>query len=122
MIDFITNNWFYIIILVAIFVVIIRLAYQIIKDPSSVDLSKVQEWLLWAVMQAEKQLGGGTGQLKLRYVYDMFVARFPTVSKILTFEAFSIMVDIALAKLNEMLSNNKRVQQYVYGVIQEGKE
>ncbi len=122
MIDFIVNNWFYIIILVAIFVVIIRLAYQIIKDPSSVDLSKVQEWLLWAVMQAEKQLGGGTGQLKLRYVYDMFVARFPTVSKILTFEAFSIMVDIALAKLNEMLSNNKRVQQYVYGVIQEEKE
>lgn len=122
MIDFIANNWFYIIILVAIFVVVIRLAYQIIKDPSSVDLSKVQEWLLWAVMQAEKQLGGGTGQLKLRYVYDMFVARFPTVSKILTFEAFSIMVDIALAKLNEMLSNNKRVQQYVYGVIQEEKE
>ena len=122
MIDFIVNNWFYIIILVAIFVVIIRLTYQIIKDPSSVDLSKVQEWLLWAVMQAEKQLGGGTGQLKLRYVYDMFVARFPTVSKILTFEAFSIMVDIALAKLNEMLSNNKRVQQYVYGVIQEEKE
>lgn len=122
MIDFIANNWFYIIILVAIFVVIIRLAYQIIKDPSSIDLSKVQEWLLWAVMQAEKQLGGGTGQLKLRYVYDMFVARFPTVSKILTFEAFSIMVDIALAKLNEMLSNNKRVQQYVYGVIQEEKE
>lgn len=122
MIDFIANNWFYIIILVAIFVVIIRLAYQIIKDPSSVDLSKVQEWLLWAVMQAEKQLGGGTGQLKLRYVYDMFVARFPTVSKILTFEAFSVMVDIALAKLNEMLSNNKKVQQYVYGVIQEEKE
>lgn len=54
MIDFIVNNWFYIIILVAIFVVIIRLTYQIIKDPSSVDLSKVQEWLLWAVMQAEK--------------------------------------------------------------------
>lgn len=122
MIDFIANNWFYIIILVAIFVVIIRLAYQIIKDPSSVDLSKVQEWLLWAVMQAEKQLGGGTGQLKLRYVYDMFIARFPTVSKILTFEAFSIMVDIALAKLNEMLTNNKKVQQYVYGAIQEEKE
>ena len=121
MIDFIANNWFYIIILVAILVVIIRLAYQIIKDPSSIDLSKVQEWLLWAVMQAEKQLGGGTGQLKLRYVYDMFVARFPTVSKILTFEAFSIMVDIALAKLNEMLANNKKVQQYVYGVIQEEK-
>ena len=122
MIDFIANNWFYIIILVAIFVVVIRLAYQIIKDPSSVDLSKVQEWLLWAVMQAEKQLGGGTGQLKLRYVYDMFIARFPTVSKILTFEAFSIMVDIALAKLNEMLTDNKKVQQYVYGVIQEEKE
>lgn len=122
MIDFIANNWLYIIIIVAIVVVIIRLTYMFIKDPSSVDLSKVQEWLLWAVMQAEKQLGGGTGQLKLRYVYDMFIARFPAVSKLLTFEAFSIMVDMALAKLNELLSNNKKVQQYVYGVIQEEKE
>lgn len=46
----------------------------------------------------------------------MFIARFPAISKVLTFEAFSIMVDIALAKLNEMLQNNKKVQAYVYGV------
>ena len=119
MINFLADNWFYLIILIAIIVIIARLVYQFFKDPSSVDLSKVQEWLLWAVMQAEKQLGGGTGQLKLRYVYDMFIARFPAISKVLTFEAFSIMVDIALAKLNEMLQNNKKVQAYVYGVEQE---
>ena len=119
MINFLADNWLYLIILIAIIVVIARLVYQFFKDPSSVDLSKVQEWLLWAVMQAEKQLGGGTGQLKLRYVYDMFIARFPAISKVLTFEAFSIMVDIALAKLNEMLQNNKKVQAYVYGVEQE---
>lgn len=122
MIDFLANNWFYLVIIAAIIFVIARLIYQFFKDPSSIDLSKVQEWLLWAVMQAEKELGGGTGQLKLRYVYDMFIARFPAISKFLTFEAFSIMVDIALVKLNEMLQTNKKVQAYVYGVEQEESE
>lgn len=54
MINFLADNWLYLIILIAIIVVIARLVYQFFKDPSSVDLSKVQEWLLWAVMQAEK--------------------------------------------------------------------
>lgn len=121
MIDFLANNWFYIIIIIAVIVVIARLTYQILKDPSSVDLSKVQEWLLWAVMQAEKELGGGTGQLKLRYVYDLFISRFPSIAKLITFEAFSLMVDVALSKLNEMLQNNKKVQTYVYGEQEESK-
>ncbi|MFR6482019.1 MAG: hypothetical protein ACLUPD_10785 [Anaerotignum faecicola] len=42
---------------------------------------KVKEWLLLAVTEAEKELGSGTGQLKLRYVYDLFLRRFPAVAK-----------------------------------------
>ena len=47
-------------------------------------LNKVREWLLYAVTKAEKELGAGTGKLKLRYVYDMFVARFEWLSMMLS--------------------------------------
>lgn len=113
MIDFLTGNWQ---ILVGIGVVIAIAAYSFyvfIKAPRNEQISKVQEWLLWAVAQAEKALGSGTGQLKLRYVYDMFIGRFPTLSKILTFSAFSLMVDNALAKFNSLLTANKKVEEYV---------
>ena len=50
---------------------------------------KIAEWLTYAVSEAEKQLGGGTGQLKLRLVYDWFVEKFPVVSSIIPFTVFS---------------------------------
>ena len=53
--------------------------------PSDKQLSKVREWLLYAVTKAEKELGGGTGQIKLRYVYDMFVARFTWLARVTGF-------------------------------------
>ena len=56
--------------------------------PTNEQLKKVKEWLLWAVAEAEKELGSGTGQLKLRYVYDMFIVKFPSLAKIISFETF----------------------------------
>jgi len=67
--------------------------------PSDKQLNKVREWLLYAVTKAEKELGGGTGQIKLRYVYDMFVARFTWLARVISFEAFSMMVDEALERM-----------------------
>jgi hypothetical protein len=71
------------------------------------------EWLLLAVVQAEKELGGGTGQIKLRFVYDLFLSKFKFMSKLITFNQFSLMVDIALAKMNNILQNNANLQNYV---------
>ena len=39
-----------------------------------------KEWLLFAVTEAEKSLGGGTGELKLHVTYDAFIKRFPLLS------------------------------------------
>ena len=58
-------------------------------------------------------LGGGTGQLKLRYVYDLFVTKFPVAAKFITFTLFSEMVDKALEKFNNLLTSNKNIQNYV---------
>lgn len=78
-------------------------------------LEMVTEWLLLAVVQAEKELGSGTGQIKLRYVYDMFLAKFKYVSMLISFSQFSIMVDGALDKMKGMLSDNTKLQSYIGG-------
>ncbi len=77
--------------------------------------AKVREWLVWAVTRAEKELGGGTGQLKLRQVYDWFTSKFPALAAILPFKVFSAWVDTALEKMKAMLSNNASVANYVEG-------
>ena len=74
---------------------------------------KVKEWLLWAVTEAEKELGSGTGQLKLRQVYDLFLQRFPAVAKRISFATFSYWVDKALIDMREMLNKNKTIYQMV---------
>ena len=83
--------------------------------PTEKQLAKVKEWLLWAVTEAEKDLGGGTGKLKLRQVYDLFVQRFPWLAKAVSFELFSSLVDEALEEMREMLDNNQAVKAFVEG-------
>ena len=44
------------------------------------QLKVITEWLLLAVIKAEKELGDGTGQIKLRFVYDLFIDKFKFAS------------------------------------------
>ena len=112
---FLVDNWALLVALVAILVMVGLTVYSFVKKPSTEQLQSVKEWLLFAVTEAEKKLGGGTGQLKLRFVYDMFVDKFPYVSDIISFEFFSDLVDEALEKMREMLKSNKAVSSYVTG-------
>ena len=73
----------------------------------------VQEWLLLAVVKAEKELGGGTGQLKLRFVYDLFIDKFKILSYIISFQQFSLLVEVALITMKEMIDSNKKIEQYI---------
>ena len=77
------------------------------------QMKMISEWLLLAVVQAEKELGSGTGEIKLRYVYDKFIQKFGKMAMIISFEQFSNMVDIALDKMREMLSSNTQLVSYV---------
>jgi hypothetical protein len=110
---FITEYWFVLVALAAVAAVGGYAVCAFLKAPSDKQLNKVQEWLLYAVTMAEKELGGGTGQIKLRYVYDMFVTRFTWLARIITFEAFSKMVDNALEKMKTMLESNEAMQRLV---------
>lgn len=113
--EFIINYWYIIVAVIAALVVAGVAIYRYFGLPSDAQLDKVREWLLWAVTEAEKELGGGTGKLKLRQVYDLFVTRFPWLAKVVSFELFSDMVDDALDEMREMLQNNKAVKELVEG-------
>ena len=69
-----------------------------------------------------EELGAGTGKLKLRYVYDMFVARFEWLAKVITFDMFSMMVDEALEQMRTMLDSNEAVQKLIANEAGEGSE
>ncbi len=112
---FITENWFVLVAFAAVAAAGGYAAYAFVRMPSDKQMEKVREWLLYAVTKAEKELGGGTGQIKLRYVYDMFVARFTWLAQVISFEAFSMMVDDALEKMKGMLEGNKALRQLVNG-------
>ena len=118
--EFIINYWYIIMAIIAALVVAGVSIYRYCGLPSDAQLAKVREWLLWAVTEAEKELGCGTGKLKLRQVYDLFVTRFPWLAKIVSFELFSDMVDDALEEMREMLKNNQAVKQLVGGGAEEG--
>ena len=64
---------------------------------------------------AEKELGGGTGQMKLRYVYNMFLEKFPSLVPIVSFELFAHWVDEVLVQMRHLLEENKDIESYVKG-------
>lgn len=98
-------NYIYLGIVIALAVIAIIIA---IKQPA-----KIKEWLIWAVTQAEKDLGSGTGQMKLRKVYDMFTSKYKFVSLFVSFDIFSTWVDSALEIMREMISTNPQVESYI---------
>lgn len=110
--DFIINDWYIIVAALALITVGVVLAVKWLKQPNSKQVAKVKEWLLYAVTAAEKEFGSGTGQLKLRSVYDLFVGRFPWLAKIVSFETFSAWVDEALDKMEEWLKD-EAIAEYV---------
>lgn len=113
--EFIVQNWWLAILIIAVICVAGYFLYTFIKMPKSSQLKQLKEWLLYAVAKAEKELGGGTGQLKLRYVYDMFIVRFDLLADVISFEAFSALVDEVLEEFRGMLETNTSVAKYVEG-------
>lgn len=72
-----------------------------------------RDWLVWAVMEAEHMLGSKTGQMKLRYVYDLAIRHFPVIAKLLPFSVFAILVEKALEVMNTMIQENKSIAEAI---------
>lgn len=115
--NWIVENWFLLVALAAVLGVAVFAAYRFAGLPSEEQKAKVKEWLIWACIEAEKALQSGTGQLKLRQVYNMFCAvpAFTWVAKLVPFGTFSDWVSAALITVKEMLISNQALAKYVYG-------
>lgn len=99
-------------LIIGAIILVIVVAYLVINQKKN-----ILEWLLKAVVEAEKELGSGTGQLKLRTVYDWFIEAFPVVSAFVPFSVFSAWVDVALETMEKLLKENQQVKAYVSGEV-----
>ena len=109
--SFIATYWYLIVAAIAIIALVSIKVYVFLKTPGKEQLNKIQEWLVWAVAQAEKELGSGTGQMKIKYVYDLFITKFPAVAIFVPYATFSNMVEKALDEFKEMISSNQRISE-----------
>lgn len=108
----------YLVLILTLIIVLGGIAYaafKFFKMPKNEQYDKVKEWLKWACLQAEQVYGCKTGLIKLRYVYDLFVTRFPWLSQLITFEYFSSLVDEALKTVREQIETNIAVKNLVKG-------
>lgn len=110
-ITFLAEWWPIIIVAVAIAACVVALIIR----PCQTKFAAVKEWLKYAVTLAEQELGSGTGQLKLRYVYEWFLEKFKWLAAFISFDTFSELVDEALEWMNNQLESNTAFANFVSG-------
>lgn len=87
--------------------------YDFAKQSPNRHLEMIRKWLIVACIEVEKELGSKTGELKLLTVYTMFTSKFKWISRFLSFEQFSFLVDEALVTVRKMIETNPQVMNYV---------
>ena len=96
--------YFIIAVLAVIFVMIAAMRYKSFKN-----------WLVYAVSEAEKYLGSGTGKLKIRYAYDLAIKQYPVIAKIIPWSLFSKLIDAALVVMRQMIDDNQMIANVISG-------
>ena len=89
--------------------IIMGVLLAVIIIGGGIYINGFKNWLVWAVTEAETVFGSKTGKLKLRYAYELAIARFPVLAKFIPFSLFSKFVDDALAVMRDMIENNKNI-------------
>lgn len=116
--EWIFENWYMIIATIAVLGIVVAVTKSFLDLPTDQQIEKVKQWALYAVIAAEKEMGSGTGKIKLKMTYDMFLNKFPWLAKVISFETFSMIIDEALEEMEKVLSSNENVKKYV----ESGKE
>ena len=106
-INFILANWDFILLIVAAVAAII---YAIFKGNKSV----VMKMLYALVTEAEKNMGGGTGPLKLASVIEAIYPKLPAVIKMFVTDAMlKKWVEDALVLAKDAWEKNANIAQYI---------
>lgn len=111
--QFLTNHWWELLMSIIAIVVSAKFIYDFYTKPIDQQIATVKSWLVGAVILAEKELGSGTGELKLRKVYSEAISKFPFFATLVTFEVFKIWVDDALITMKQILQENPKIAQII---------
>ena len=113
--NWLIDNWSLLVVLLAFIVCGVVAVRKFLKLPTEEQIKSVKEWLLICVSVVEREMGSGTGRLKLRAAYQKFCETFPWVAKAISFERFSIWVDEALIEMRKLLESNEAVKGFIEG-------
>ena len=106
MIDFIINNWANIVLVIA-FIIVVLLLYKYNKRET------IRKIILSLVIQAEKTLGSGTGELKYAYVIDKYYNSMPSIIRFLyTDKDIDTFITESVAKLKDIIANGVNLSGY----------
>lgn len=89
--------------------IILGVVLAVVVIGGGIYVNGFKNWLVWAVTEAESVFGSKTGQLKLRYAYELAIERFPFLAKLIPFSLFSKFVDSALDVMRDMIENNRDI-------------
>lgn len=109
------ENWAIWIVIAATIVFVFNSVQNWFSKPTKLQIEDLKEWLKFAVAEAERALGSGTGELKLRMVYDKALAKFPWLKTFVSFETFKKYVDDALEWLKKEIDENVAISEYIKG-------
>lgn len=78
-------------------------------------IESISGWLLYAITEAEREFGDGTGRLKIAEVYDKALERYPGLGYIITLEQLDELAQHPLEEMRRLLESNKAIAAYVSG-------
>ena len=116
---FLAENWLAILLIIAVGLFGIVIFREFRRRPIDEQKQTVQEWLVWAVARAEKALGSGEGERKLRLVYNWFRTRFPGMAMLIDFDEFKGMVDFALRQLQDFFEDDNILDMLVKEAVKD---
>ena len=111
--NWLLNNWSLLVVILAVVFIGVHYAKKFTELPSEEQLLKVREFLIWAVIEAERTYKSQMGVVKLRFVYSEFCKYFPSLVPLVPFDVFSKMVDSALEQMRHLLETNPAINAYV---------
>lgn len=100
------NNFAFWIVLFVICFALGMFLGKFVKKSREEKIQVVKNWLLYAVAMAEKELGSGTGRIKLGQVYEQFLLVFPQLQHVISFDMFAKLVDDVLIEFQELVEEN----------------
>ena len=105
--EYFIEHWAVLVGLAAVVYVLFNSFQKFVGLPKAMKSEVVQTWILYAIAEAEKEFGGGTGDIKLGKVYGDFAKTFPSLARVISFEVFKAVVEDSLVTLRTQLETEK---------------